>query len=101
MKMNEVVNLNNQELQMDRKARRFHYSMNEIENLMRNKKIVRPVGFIVRTHGYTFEWNHIGWILRPHGYLSNVEVMERFPTSEERMHYYRLMNTQKRKPVSK
>ena len=100
MKMNEVMNLNNQELQVDRKVRRFHYAMNEIENLMRNKKIIRPPGFMVRTHGYTFEWNHIGWILRPYGYLSHAEVMERFSTSEERLQYYRRMNTRKRKLVS-
>ena len=101
MKANDV-NFNNEVFQMSKQERRFRYAMNEIKNLSsKNKKVPRPVGFIVRTHGYVFEWDFIGWILRPNGYLSRSEVAEHFPTEESRRQYYLHMNIKNRRLMFK
>ncbi|MDP3964743.1 MAG: hypothetical protein Q8Q20_03775 [bacterium] len=91
-----MQDLNNQVSQAD-EAERFHEAMNEIENLSRGKKGVLPIGYMVETHGYVFEWTHIGWIIRPNGYISHAEIAKRYPSREERVRFYKSLNAKQRK----
>lgn len=97
--MNDMRIFNNQALQKDEEVERFHNAFEEIKEIMPDKEGRYPVGTVIRRYGYVFERSRAEeWILRPNDYLGPAEVMERYPTEEERKSYYVWYNSKIRIP---
>lgn len=90
--------VDNRGSQSDKQQVRFLCAMREIDNLEKrrmNNRIVFDIGFILRTHGFIFEYTNIGWVLRPSNYLRHAEIVKRYPRRSDRARYYRARYMQK------